>query len=86
MSPASGSHVNRPPWGVAELRARTLLEPLAESAVDGVLVRVWMLTPQVLAHEIHARVEQEDMSGASTSRPRIGRSRPVRPRRAHLDT
>ena len=58
MSSAPVTHVNRPPRRIAKFRARTLQKPLAESVVDGILVRLWMLAPEVLAHESHACVEQ----------------------------
>ena len=78
-SPASGVDVNRPPGGVAEFRARTLQQPLAEPVVDGVLIRLWMLAPQVLAHEVRARGEviviPLPREIRDTRRPSMSRSR-----------
>jgi len=34
------------------------VEPLAEPSVDFVLIRLWVISPQVLAHEVEARAEQ----------------------------
>jgi hypothetical protein len=54
----SRESVDRRARAVTMLRSRAISKPVAKESIDFIVTRLWMTSPEILAHEIKPRVEQ----------------------------